>query len=83
MDQPRLRTCLGDARSIGDDSRDDCRIGTNDRLERGFGQPNTALAQRFALECPIVPGRPGPIRLHRNRPALPFGWGRNGLDWWL
>ena len=19
----------------------------------------------------------------RNRPALPFGWGRNGLDWWL
>jgi hypothetical protein len=18
-----------------------------------------------------------------NRPALPFGWGRNGLDWWL
>jgi hypothetical protein len=71
MDQPRLRTCLGDARSIGDDSRDDCRIGTNDRLERGFGQPNTALAQRFALECPIVPGRPGPIRLHRWHLAPP------------
>jgi hypothetical protein len=22
-------------------------------------------------------------RVIRNRPALPFGWGRNGLDWWL
>jgi hypothetical protein len=22
-------------------------------------------------------------RKDRNRPALPFGWGRNGLDWWL
>ena len=24
-----------------------------------------------------------PVSLERNRPALPFGWGRNGLDWWL
>ncbi len=26
---------------------------------------------------------PRAIPLLRNRPAPPFGWGRNGLDWWL
>lgn len=71
MDLPRLRTGLADARSIGDESWDDCRVWTNDRLERGFGQPNTALAQRFVLECPIVPVRSGPIGLHRWHLAPP------------
>jgi hypothetical protein len=33
--------------------------------------PRAALAEDLA----------SPLRC--NRPALPFGWGRNGLDWWL
>jgi hypothetical protein len=38
-----------------------------------------------ALRLPNLVARLHPIldEVERNRPALPFGWGRNGLDWWL
>ena len=52
-------------------------------------QHETGIERRYKIgqRIPHAIGRGshfgGDAKHHRNRPALPFGWGRNGLDWWL